>query len=89
MVRRRATHEPQGCRPSPHEVTGMLQRRPHAPSLVLLTGIGLAARVGRRRDEPIRVGSLPRTDTFRIGAEVLPQSREDLFDYSPDPRPAA
>ena len=65
----------------------MLQRRPHAPSLVLLTGIGLPARVGWRRDEMIRVGSMPRTDTFQIGVEVLPCPREDRADR--DPRSAA
>jgi hypothetical protein len=65
----------------------MLQRRPHAPSLVLLTGIGLPTRIGRRRDEIIRVGRLPRMDTFQIGIEVLPPAREDAPDRGP--RPAA
>jgi hypothetical protein len=65
----------------------MLQRRPHAPTLVLLTGIGLPARVAWRRDEVIRVGSMPRTDTFHIGIEVLPRPREDGADRNP--RPAA
>ena len=65
----------------------MLQRRPHAPSLVLLHGIGLPPRAGRRRDEIIRVGALPRTDTFQIGVEVLSRPVEGAFDR--DPRPAA
>jgi hypothetical protein len=65
----------------------MLQRRRHAPALLLLHGIGLPTQAGRRRDELIRVGSLPRTDTFRIGAEVLPRPREDSPER--DPRPAA
>jgi hypothetical protein len=65
----------------------MLQHRPHAPSLVLLSGMGLATRAGRRPDEMIRVGSMPRTDTFQIGVEVLPRPRDDGADRGP--RPAA
>jgi len=65
----------------------MLQRRPHAPSLVLRSGMGLPTRIGRRRDEMIRLGSLPRTDTFQIGVEVLPRPQDDGTDRGP--RPAA
>lgn len=58
-----------------------------SPSLELLSGSGLSLRHDRRRDQVIRVGRMPRIDTFQIGVEVLPRPRKG--EIEPEPRPAA
>jgi len=68
----------------------MLQRIPRAPSAVLHAGIGHVSLRAWRRDETIHVGRMPRTDSFRIGVEVLPRQRDEGPDgVGWDPRPAA
>ena len=55
----------------------MLQRIPRAPSAVLHAGFGHVSLRARRPDETIHVGRMPRTDSFRIGVEVLPRQRDE------------
>lgn len=58
-----------------------------SPALELITGSGPSVRRERRSDQVIHVGRMPRTDTFRIGVEVLPRPRD--ADPGREPRPAA
>jgi hypothetical protein len=62
------------------------RRSPSSPSLELIPGLGVL-RHDRRRDQVIRVGRMPRIDTFQIGVEVLPRQRD--VDGAGEPRPAA
>jgi len=68
----------------------MLQRIPRAPSTVPHARRGHAGLGAGRWVETIRVGRMPRTDSFRIGVEVLPRQLDDGPEaIGWDPRPAA
>jgi hypothetical protein len=57
----------------------MLLPRRRSPLLPAATGAVASRRDRRRRpDEVLHVGRMPRTDTFSIGAEVLPRPRDEL-----------
>jgi hypothetical protein len=67
----------------------MLQHRRHAPTLTILAELVRVPGLHAHHDEVIRVGRLPRTDTFRIGVEVFPRAPEERRGRTrrPDPSP--